>query len=127
MKLFWFLLSLPLAAQQGQSGLVHWERLTNPPINVFLLKTPTIAELGRPICIDHITVTALLLDGGRDSEGDERRAVKTYQLTLIEQHNGLTRPRSVDLGSGHLLKIVKVESFPATDEICKGLMTGVVW
>jgi hypothetical protein len=118
------LLISPLTAQDhGQFGLVRWDRFSNPPTNVFAVSTPSIYDLGHVLCIDHITLTARLLDGSRHREGEERLVVKTYTLTLVEQHNGITRPRSLDLGRGRILSI-KAEGFPATDDVCVAIAKG---
>ena len=119
-----YLLISPLTAQDhGKSGLVRWDRFSNPPTNVFVVSTPSMYDLGHILCIDHITLTARLLDGSRYGEGEEKLVVKTYMLTLVEQHNGITRPRSLDLGRGRILSI-KAESIPATDDVCVAIAKG---
>ena len=118
------LLISPLTAQDhGKSGLVRWDRFSNPPTNVFVVSTPSMYDLGHVLCIDHITLTARLLDGSRYGEGEEKLVVKTYTLTLVEKHNGITRPRSLDLGRGRILSI-KAESIPATDDVCVAIAKG---
>src|SRR5882672_7179740 len=100
-----------LDAQTGvhfQSGIVRLDRIGNPPTNVFLVSTPHIADLGWPICIDHITATATLFSGDRNDEGDDRSRPRVYTLELDEQHNGITRPRTLNFGSGHL-RSIKIE------------------
>jgi hypothetical protein len=129
MKLLWFI-ALPLIAQESLTDRLESPsekrarnvgtvvRLSNPPLNIFEIRTKSIAELGRPICIERVVIRARLFDGDRNGEGDIRFVEKTYVLQLIEQHNGITERRAVDLGRGRVLTW-KVEAYPLmNDFIC---------
>jgi hypothetical protein len=108
------LLTVPMFSQEFV-GTVR--RVTNPPQNVFVIQTKGIAEIGA-LCLERIVVKARLLSGERNHEGDEVFVKKTYILELMEQHNGITRPRSVDLGPGKLLTM-EVQAYPLiNDFIC---------
>ncbi len=102
-KLVLCLVALSALAQSQGDFVGTVKRYTNPPQNVFIFQTKSIAELGEPLCIDHLVFHARLLDGDRDSEGDDKGITVTYKLTLTEQRNGITRPRFVNFGRGHLL------------------------
>ncbi len=106
--------SVPNKLDHLKFGDVHWDRQFNPPQNIFALSTPEV--MGHPLCIESITVTAHLMDGGRNSEGDERPFAVTYSLTPLERQTGLGH-HFVNMGRGHLLA-VQVQSTRSVDEAC---------
>ncbi len=111
------LLAVPMFSQEFVGTV---KRVTNAPQNVFIIQTKGIAEIG-PLCLERVIVKARLLSGDRNSFGEERFVRKEYVLQLIEQHNGITRPRGIDLGRGKLLSM-EVEAVPLKDDlICDGL------
>ncbi len=115
MRFALFLLAVPMFSQEF-IGTVR--RVTNPPLNIFVIETKGIVEIG-PLCLERVIVKARLLSGERNSAGEERFVRKEYVLQQIEQHNGITRPRSIDLGTGRLLTI-EVEAVRLQDDLICG-------